>query len=72
MNFKLFGKTILVVNIKFGLVFGHPLSQWGNAHKYMSMPSDAIEGAASSMSHVAQPHTLAELAIDRKGFWRRF
>ena len=27
MNFKLFGKTILVVNIKFGLFFGHPLSQ---------------------------------------------
>ena len=27
MNFKLFGKTILVVNIKFGLFLGHPLSQ---------------------------------------------
>ena len=25
MNFKLFGKTILVVNFKFGLVLGHPL-----------------------------------------------
>ena len=27
MNFKLFGKTILVVNIKFGLFLGHPLSK---------------------------------------------
>ena len=27
MNFKLFGKTILVVNIKFGLSLGHPLRQ---------------------------------------------
>ena len=27
MNFKLFGKTILVVNIKFILFLGHPLSQ---------------------------------------------
>ena len=27
MNFKLFGKTILVVNIKFGLFRGHPLSK---------------------------------------------
>ena len=27
MNFKLFGKIILVVNIKFGLFVGHPLSQ---------------------------------------------
>ena len=27
MNFKLFGKTISVVNIKFGLFVGHPLSQ---------------------------------------------
>ena len=27
MNFKLFGKTILVVNIKFGLFLGHPLSR---------------------------------------------
>ena len=27
MNFKLFGKTILVVHIKFGLFLGHPLSQ---------------------------------------------
>ena len=27
MNFKLFGKTILVVNIKFGLFWGHPLGQ---------------------------------------------
>ena len=26
MNFKLSGKTILVVNIKFGLFLGHPLS----------------------------------------------
>ena len=29
MNFKLFGKTILVVNIKFGLVLGHRLSKRG-------------------------------------------
>ena len=27
MNFKLFGKTILVVNVKFGLFLGHPRSQ---------------------------------------------
>ena len=27
MNFKLFGKTILVANIKFGLFLGHPLSR---------------------------------------------
>ena len=27
MNFKLVGKTILVVNIKFGPFLGHPLSQ---------------------------------------------
>ena len=27
MNFKLFGKTILVVNIKFELFLGHPLSK---------------------------------------------
>ena len=27
MNFKLFGKTILVVNKKFGLFWGHPLSR---------------------------------------------
>ena len=27
MNFKLLVKTILVVNIKFGLFLGHPLSQ---------------------------------------------
>ena len=27
MNFKLFGKTILVLKIKFGLFWGHPLSQ---------------------------------------------
>ena len=27
MNFKLFVKSILVVNIKFGLFMGHPLSQ---------------------------------------------
>ena len=27
MNFKLFGKTISVVNIKLGLFLGHPLSQ---------------------------------------------
>ena len=27
MNFNLFGKTILVVNVKFGLFLGHPLSQ---------------------------------------------
>ena len=27
MNFKLFGKTILEVIIKFGLLLGHPLSQ---------------------------------------------
>ena len=29
MNFKLFGKTILVENKKFGLFFCHPLSKWG-------------------------------------------
>ena len=27
MNFKLFGKTILVVNLKFRLFLGHPLRQ---------------------------------------------
>ena len=27
MNFKLFGKTILVVDAKFGLFLGQPLSQ---------------------------------------------
>ena len=27
MNFKLFGKTVLVVNIKFGLFLGHPLGK---------------------------------------------
>ena len=27
MDFKLFGKIILVVNIKFGLFLGHPLSK---------------------------------------------
>ena len=27
MNFKLFGRTILVVQKKFGLFWGHPLSQ---------------------------------------------
>ena len=27
MNFKLFGKTTLVVNIKFELFLGHPLSK---------------------------------------------
>ena len=27
MNFKLFGKTICVVNIEFELFVGHPLSQ---------------------------------------------
>ena len=27
MNFKLFGKTILVANTKFGLFLGHPLRQ---------------------------------------------
>ena len=27
MNFKLFGKTISVVDIKFGLFWGHPLSK---------------------------------------------
>ena len=27
MNFKLFGKTILVVNIQFELFLGHPLSK---------------------------------------------
>ena len=27
MSFKLFGKTILVVNIKFGFFVGHPLSK---------------------------------------------
>ena len=27
MNLKLFGKTILVVNIKFELLWGHPLSK---------------------------------------------
>ena len=27
MNFRLFGKTILVKNIQFGLFLGHPLSR---------------------------------------------
>ena len=27
MSFKLFGKTVLMVNIKFGLFLGHPLSK---------------------------------------------
>ena len=27
MNFRLFGKTILVVNLKFGRFLGHPLSK---------------------------------------------
>ena len=27
MNFKLFGQTILVVNLKFEFFFGHPLSK---------------------------------------------
>ena len=27
MNFQLFGKTMLVVNVKFGLFLGHPLSK---------------------------------------------
>ena len=36
MNFKPFWKTILVVNIKFGLSWGHPLSNWESQQNWES------------------------------------
>ena len=55
MNFKLFGKTILEGNIKFGLFVGHPLSQQamepdvpgGPARK---KPSSPLKGTPCQLS----------------------